>query len=241
MGLRIPRLLVILDPCLVYCISQLWSVKRWENSLSQVGRFMLLLLSLSQKMAFAAEPLSVNASSSPVFGENSIFCHKMVRNGSWIIGIKNLQDLFTERYTLTDLTNFPPESLQCVEQAARDWIDNIPKQTHLEVLLPSSVLPKLSEFQPFHSTSVIKPAMTVVTCGTRLPILTVEVLSKTYELTVKKALIKQYCILWVHNTIVGSCVGFVFPRNMEESCVKLRLSLSTSISHTFLSLSVSKM
>ena len=31
--------------------------------------------------------------------------------------------------------------------------------------------------------------------------------------------IEQYRILHAHNTIVESCVGFVFPRNMEESCV----------------------
>ena len=93
---------------------------------------MYFSLSLSQKMAFAAEPLLVNASSSPVYGENSIFCHKIVRNGSRIIGIRNLKDHFPERYTLEDLTNSLPESLECVEQAARDWIDNIPKQTNLD-------------------------------------------------------------------------------------------------------------
>ena len=173
-------------------------------------------------MAFAAEPLAANASSSPVFGENSIFCHEMVSNGSRNVGIRNVKDNFPESYTLKDLTESLPESLEHVERAARDWIDSIPRQRHLEVLLPSSVLPKLSEFQPFHSTSVIKPDVTVVTCGTSLPILTVEVLSETYELTVKKALInviEQYRILRAHNPLVESCVGFVFPRNVEESCV----------------------
>ena len=66
-----------------------------------------------------------------------------------------------------------PESLEHVKRAAKDWIDSISRQRHIEVLVPSNVLPKLSEFQPFHSTNVLKPDVTVVTCGTRLPILTV--------------------------------------------------------------------
>lgn len=54
-------------------------------------------------------------------------------------------------------------------------------------------------------------------------ILTVEVLSGTsYEGTVKKAIInviEQFPILRAYDTSVGSCVGYVFPRNLEVSCV----------------------
>ena len=46
--------------------------------------------------------------------------------------------------------------------------------------------------------------------------------------TVKKAIInviEQFRILRVYDTSVGSCVGYVFPRNLEVSCVtKVRVT-----------------
>ena len=56
-----------------------------------------------------------------------------------------VKDHFSESYTLKDLIKSSPESLELVEQTARVWIDSIPRQRNKEVLLPSSVLPKLSD------------------------------------------------------------------------------------------------
>ena len=54
----------------------------------------------------------------------------------------------------------------------------------------------------------------------RLPVLTVEVYSTTYEQTVKNApinFIEQYRILHTYDTSVDACVGFVFPGNAQSS------------------------
>ena len=98
-----------------------------------------------------------------------------------------------------------PESLEHVKRAAKDWIDSISRQRHIEVLVPSSVLPKLSEFQPFHSTNVLKPDVTVVTCGTRLPILTVPNICYTRSSNPSVKLIDLYRCKEAYDCVTAQC------------------------------------
>lgn len=180
-------------------------------------------MSVVPEKHFASPPLTSSASLSPLFGAGSIFVRKMVKDVNLEVGVINLETHFPEiQYTLNDLTS--PEDPTCGgEHIARDWIERIMRrQKDLTVLPSSSALPHLSELQAFHTSQVIKPDVTVVTTTDDLPVLTVEVYSQSYNQTVKKALlnaIEQFRILRAYNSVIESCVGFVFPRNAEPSCV----------------------
>ena len=181
------------------------------------------------KMSSAARRRSSSASESPLHGPNSIFAHKMVAGH---VLIDRLRANFPEIYTLNDLTGQNTDLK--TEHIAKNWISRLlpqSSQTSLRVLDPSTALPELSHFSAFHSTNIIEPDVTVVlsTPNANLPILTVEVLSGTsYEGTVKKAVtnvIDQFRILRAYDTSVGSCVGYVIPRNLEVSCMtKVRVT-----------------
>lgn len=73
-----------------------------------------MYFSLPQKMAFAAEPLAANASSSPALVKIQSFVTKWSET---VVGMLELQlkDHFPESYTLEDLTKSSPESLEHVE------------------------------------------------------------------------------------------------------------------------------
>lgn len=173
------------------------------------------------EMAHAARYVETSASRSPLLGGESIFCDHMVTL-SGEVDIKNIRKHFPDTtYTLNALTQFTPQGSN--EGDAKRWIESMFDSRSGFSALENKGLLHSSELAPFHSTSLIKPDVSVVTSG-RKPLFTVEVYSDTYERTVKKALIgaiTHFRILRAYNSRAESCIAFAFPGNKpsQDSCV----------------------
>lgn len=130
----------------------------------------------------------LSGSRSPFSGTSSVFCNKLVVPNSPI----NAGDLGTppDVYSLRDIVTQVDEK---PEKTAENWIRQIiPQrscQSVFDVLSCEAAMPNPfgnNEYQLFHVKSLIKPDVTVVCLLDGLPVLTIEVLSETYEKTLSK-------------------------------------------------------
>ena len=165
-----------------------------------------------------------NASKSPSIGINAIFGHKMVTK-------KINLDVFCKKvpamrasgkaYNLAFLTQ--NSSSKGNEQKAADWIKLCLRRNSSFSILPASAkIPCLKDLGAFHTTDDIRPDVTVLhTHDVPVPCFTVEVVSSTYEDTLKRTVInaiEQLRLMRAYDATVKSSVGYVFP-NAEASFV----------------------